>query len=393
MKGTIHGYLLAILLLAPAMAAAQPAGTKITKEQATKAALEQIPGKVTDVTIETKARQECLRRRDPVAGSGREGRPRRHGVRKGYRHRMRWDAILTRFVIGEDSVMRKTICAGLFAVLFAPVMAAAQAPKGLGTEEFGMSPRELVQAIEKTEQLIARCMADQGFQYIAADHNTVRAGMSADKSLPGLSEEEFVSRYGFGVSTFYTGLPPQLSTGYNPARVGLGDRNVQIFRKLSSADQVAYNRALLGDDLSSTFAVALETEDLSRTGGCTRKALTETFKPDQLKASHYNPQDALINKDPRMKAALEFWQREMKKAGFEYGHPDEIEPDLRNRLSALTEGGKLLVSKMSADQKAALRKLQDFERLVAAKGFKMSEDMLKPIEEKIQEELFSRKVQ
>ena len=40
---------------------------------------------------------------------------------------MRWDAILTRFVTGEDSVMRKTICAGLFGVLFAPVMAAAQA--------------------------------------------------------------------------------------------------------------------------------------------------------------------------------------------------------------------------------------------------------------------------
>ena len=79
--------------------------------------------------------------------------------------------------------MKKTICAGLFAVLLAPAIAAAQAqaPKGLGTEEFGMSPRELVQAIEKTEELIARCMREQGFQYIAADHNTVRAGMSADK--------------------------------------------------------------------------------------------------------------------------------------------------------------------------------------------------------------------
>jgi uncharacterized membrane protein YkoI len=54
MKRTIHGYLLAVLLLAPAMAAAQPAGTKITKEQATKVALEQVPGKVTDVTIEKK---------------------------------------------------------------------------------------------------------------------------------------------------------------------------------------------------------------------------------------------------------------------------------------------------------------------------------------------------
>lgn len=188
--------------------------------------------------------------------------------------------------------MKRAIYAGLFAVLLAPAMAAAQAPKALGSEEFGMSPRELVQAIEKTEGLIAQCMREQGFQYIAADHNTVRAGMSADKKLPGLSEEEFVSRHGFGVSTFYTGLPPQLSTDYSPARVGLGERNVQIFRKLSPADQVAYNRALLGDDVSSTFAVALETEDLSRTGGCTRKALAENFKPDQLKASHYNPQDA-----------------------------------------------------------------------------------------------------
>jgi uncharacterized membrane protein YkoI len=54
MKGTTHRYLLAVLLLAPALAAAQPAGTKITKEQATKVALEQVPGKVTDVTIEKK---------------------------------------------------------------------------------------------------------------------------------------------------------------------------------------------------------------------------------------------------------------------------------------------------------------------------------------------------
>jgi hypothetical protein len=218
--------------------------------------------------------------------------------------------------------------------------------------------------------------------------------MAADKILPGLSEEEFVNRYGFGISTFYTGLPPQLSTGYSPARVGLGERNVQIFRALSPADQVAYNRALLGEeDVNSTFAVALENEDLSRTGGCTRKAVSEVFKPDQLKPSHYNPQDALINKDARMKAALGFWQREMKKAGFEYGHPDEIEPDLRNRLNALTDGGKLAVAKMSQDQRAALRKLQDLERGVAVKSFKMSEEVLKPVEERIQQELFSRKVQ
>ena len=124
------------------------------------------------------------------------------------------------FFIGKDTAMKERIYAGLLAVLLAPAMAAAQAPPGLGTEEFGLSPRELVEAIEKSEELIARCMREQGFQYVAVDYNTVREGMSADKSLPGLSEEEFTNRYGFGISTLYTGQPPQLSTDYSPGRVG-----------------------------------------------------------------------------------------------------------------------------------------------------------------------------
>src|SRR6267142_4561359 len=181
-------------------------------------------------------------------------------------------SLLQGIAIGKDSVMKKMICAGVFAVLLAPAIATAQAPKGLGTEEFGMSPRELVQAIEKTEALIARCMREQGFQYTAVDYNTVRDGMAADKRLPGLSEEEFISRHGFGMSTLYTGLPPQLSTDYSPARIGLGERNVQIFRSLSPADQVAYNRAFLVEDVSATFAVGLEIEDLSRNGVCAREA-------------------------------------------------------------------------------------------------------------------------
>ncbi len=281
----------------------------------------------------------------------------------------------------------------MLAMLLAPAGAMAQAPPGLGTEEFGLSPRELVQAIEKTEELISTCMRQQGFQYVAADHATIRAGMSADKKLPGLSEEEFIARHGFGATTLYTGLPPQLADGYSPAKVGLGERNVQIFRGLSASDQNAYNRALLGANLNATLAIVLETENLSQSGGCTRKALEQVFKPEQLKASHYNPQDALINRDPRMRAALNFWRREMKKSGFEYNHPDEIEPDLRSRLAALTDGGRVLVRQMTPEQRDGLRKLQDFERSVAAKSFRLQEEVLTPVEERIQQELFVRKPQ
>ncbi len=207
-----------------------------------------------------------------------------------------------------------------------------------GTEEFGLSMKELVQAIEKVEALIAQCMREQGFEYVAADYRTVRRGMNADKTLPGMSEEEFIEKNGYGLSTLYTGMAPQLNTGYSPGRVGLGDRNVEIFKNLSPADQVAYNRALLGENTDATFAVALEIENFSRCGGCTLKAIEQVFKPEQLKASYYNPKDAIINRDPRMRAALRKYSEEMRKNGFEYNHPDEVETDLRERLYAITGG-------------------------------------------------------
>jgi hypothetical protein len=279
------------------------------------------------------------------------------------------------------------------ALLVIPTSAGAQSPPGFGAEEFGLTQRQLVQSIEQVEELIARCMREQGFQYVAADYNTVQAGMRADKAMPGLNEDEFIDKYGFGVATMYTGQPPQLTTGYSPARVGLGERNVQIFKGLSPTDQVAYNRALLGENLDATFAVAVETENFSRCGGCTRKAIEQVFKPEQLKASYYNPQNAFINNDPRMKAALRKFAAEMKKAGFDYTHPDDAEPDIRTRLAALTNGGTMPVEKMSSGQRSELKKLQDYERRVAAKTFKLQEDVMGPVEERIQQELFSRKVQ
>src|SRR5262245_39553213 len=55
-----------------------------------------------------------------------------------------------------------------------------------GKEEFGMTKDQLVTNIEAVEALISQCMRDAGFEYIAADYSTVRRGMVADKSLPGM---------------------------------------------------------------------------------------------------------------------------------------------------------------------------------------------------------------
>ena len=103
------------------------------------------------------------------------------------------------------------------AVTFAAILAvggsaAASAPPGVGKEEFGLTTRQLVQKVERVEASIARCMRGQGFEYVAVDYKTVRRGMSAAKNIPGLSEEEFTDKYGFGLSTLYTGEPPQLQS-------------------------------------------------------------------------------------------------------------------------------------------------------------------------------------
>jgi hypothetical protein len=219
--------------------------------------------------------------------------------------------------------MRKTVLLVVTVLMMLATAGSAPAQNRLpGTEEFGLSKRELVERIEAVETLISKCMRENGFQYIAVDSETVRKGMAADKKLPGLSEKEFVAQHGFGISTLYTGKPPQLGDGYSPGKIGLGDQNVRIYENLSPADRVAYNRALLGEDTNPTFAVALEIEDLSRTGGCTRSAIAQAFNPEELKSTYYNPKDARVNQDPRVKAALATFADTMRKAGYAYNHPD-----------------------------------------------------------------------
>jgi hypothetical protein len=259
-----------------------------------------------------------------------------------------------------------------------------------GTEEFGLSKRELVQKIEAVEALIADCMAEAGFEYIAASYRTVRRGMTADKSLPGMGEKRFMAEHGFGIATLYTGKPPQLVEGYSPARIGLGEQNIRIFQNLSPADQVAYNHTLFGENTEVSFAVGLEIEDFSRCGGCTRKAIAQVFTPEQLQSTYYNPKDALVNKDPRMVATLKKISEAYRREGFDYDHPDDVEPDIRRRLYEITGGGTVPLEKLSPEALEALRELQAYERAVAVLTYELESRVFDPVEDRVERELYAR---
>ena len=256
-----------------------------------------------------------------------------------------------------------------------------------GTEEFGLTEEELVTSIEAVESRIAKCMSDAGFEYIAVDYNTVRRGMLADKTLPGVSDDDYVAQFGYGISTLYTGLAPQIADANTAAKIGLGEQNVRIFNSLSAADQVAYSRTLFGEHTDATFAVTLEAEDFSRTGGCTRAAIEQVFAPEQLSVTYFNPKDALIEQDPRMIAALTEFADCVREAGFSYNHPNEVEADIKNRLDAITQG--LPVEALSPDARAALTELQGEERAIAAAATECEAEIVEPVYTQIERELYA----
>jgi hypothetical protein len=249
-----------------------------------------------------------------------------------------------------------------------------------GTEEFGLTEAELVSSVEAVETLIATCMSEAGFEYYPVDYATVRKAMDADKAAAGLTTEEYAAAYGYGIST----QPP--GGADSPAIIGLGEQNMQIFNSLSQPDQNAYNYTLFGENTDATFAVSLEAEDFSETGGCTRTAIEQAFSPEELSTAYYNPSDALVEQDPRVIAAISAWSNCMREAGFDYDNPEEIESDLEDRLDAILDGAD--PQTLSPAAQADLTELQGEERATAVADLECELKLIEPAVRQVETELY-----
>ena len=259
--------------------------------------------------------------------------------------------------------------------------AASNANAQFGSEEFGLTMDQLASKVEKVEGLIGDCMTAAGFEYVPVDFARVKDGMDADKSAPGLSDEEFVAQYGFGITTQYD----------HPGReIGLGDQNVAIYDALPPDEQVAYDHALLGEDREATFAQSVEAEDFSKTGGCTRQAVEQVFTPQELTQAYINPADVAISQDPRVVEATGKWSDCMRQKGYDYAGPDDVEQDLHDRLDALTHGAD--PRSLTGSDAAALTELQGEELALAPVSIKCEEDVLEPVVSKVEEEVFGAPV-
>ncbi len=248
---------------------------------------------------------------------------------------------------------------------------------GFGLDEFGLPFDQLVERAEAVEVAIGECMEAAGFEYVPNDWGTVEDAMGADKSARGLSDSEFVEQFGFGISTQF---PKPI------VEEGLGEENAGILSSLGPADQEAYRRTLWGDNQEQVLAYALELEDLSKTGGCTREAAARFFTEEEMSATFFNPADALIEEDPRAQQAIQDFVECMKEGGFDVAHPDDVEDGLTDDVEAIT-GGEDPTS-LSGEAAERLRELQTFELAIAPVFVRCEEDVLDPVLETIEDEIF-----
>lgn len=220
-----------------------------------------------------------------------------------------------------------------------------------GIKEFGLTEREFVDHIERTQSLIAECMTDAGFEYIPVDVKTIQAGQARVRTDPGYTRRTYKEKWGLGVTTRFD----------NPPRdVGLGP-NLEIWQNLPPVDQEAYARTLWGDpDTKFDFVFAFDEEDFSETGGCTREAVAQVFTKAQLKGTYVNPKDVLVENDPRIIEAEDKWTECMRERGYDYeDDQDEIIEEYEERLEELLDGDD--PASLTGQRKAALERLQQQE--------------------------------
>lgn len=244
-------------------------------------------------------------------------------------------------------------------------------------EEFGLTLAQLAARVDQTEQLIATCMKAAGFDYVAIDFSTVKDAMASDQTAPGLSDDAYLKQFGLGVTTQFK--KPIIEFGAGP-------QNTTHMNGLPQPDQVAFRRSLWGEQVEWNHARALEEEDFSQTGGCTRSSAEKTYTPEELTGAYINPADKAIEQDPRMIAALGKWSECMQEDGYAYDHPDQVATDLRDQLAAIVQGQD--PTTLSGPSLEALKKLQGEELAIAEIHTSCEEDHIEPVQLKIEAELY-----
>jgi hypothetical protein len=246
-------------------------------------------------------------------------------------------------------------------------------------EVFGLEGDEILERQKRAENLIAPCMQKQGFRYIPVDPVAQQAELTGTQKL---TEEEFNEQFGYGITTLFE-QRLQAST--------LGP-NQEYYNSLTDAERVAFDRALYGNDKTATFAVALDTGEFDRLGGCLKETTDEVFGGAELiqdVTAKLDELDERILADARMIEVVEKWSDCMAEAGYDLADPEEVDLYLENKLEGIVgpiEDVAAPAPGVQPEYAAALGQLQDEEVELVGKDIECEEQHIVEVEEKVRAE-------
>ena len=269
---------------------------------------------------------------------------------------------------------RHLLAAGLAAVAITVSACGGGSTKPLVEDELGLDQEGTIARQAKVENMIRDCMKAQGFEYIPVDPIAQRTGITGQT---GFSEDEFEKSYGYGITTLF-------EQRRNPPT----DPNTAIRNGLSAADQAAYTKALSGEFADATFAIAVDTGDYSRLGGCTRSSTETVFGgPEVLQnlVAKLDELDQRVAADPRMQKAVVKWSDCMRAAGFDgLAEPDQVDVVLQKRLDTIVGPA----NDLKADyDKAALTTLQHDEVAMVTADKGCEKKHLQSVDDSVRKEL------
>jgi hypothetical protein len=100
--------------------------------------------------------------------------------------------------------------------------------------------------------------------------------------------------------------------------------------------------------------------------------------------------DQLTDRHPRLVEAFKRFAACMRKAGFSYHDPSDVEADLLERYEAITSGGDPDPASLEGLQAEDLAELQAHEREVARVANDCEDEHIDPVSEAVDREIFGQ---
>lgn len=176
------------------------------------------------------------------------------------------------------------------------------------------------------EELTAACMRGLGFEYqLDGAAVAARAG-----TVDQLSDLDYASTYGFGISTLQTGADTGSTTsdeedGGSEAPATTGDPNAAYVETLGPQGASSWNIALYGDPSGSH-------------GGCYDTAIERVFGSQHPTSTDVNGLALATERaqaDPDMVALHRTWSECMSDNGYVYAKPIDMYLDINEQLASL----------------------------------------------------------